>query len=96
MSSDRTSGMAQRFGLTRVQLAVFVACSEHTACTFAAITPAIWWRGEDPFRGSRAAFATHLRALARVGMLSRRQGPEAAYDLTRRGERLVAALNEPR
>ena len=95
MSSNHGSRLAQHFGLTPVQLAVFVACTEHTLCSFAAITPAIWWRGEDPFGGSRAAFATHLRALARAGILSRREGPEAAYDFTRRGERLAAAVNEP-
>lgn len=91
MSSDHT---CQRFGLTPVQLAVFIACTEHAARTFAAITPATWWRAEEPFRGSRAAFATHLRALARAGILSRREGSLAAYDFTRQGERLALALNE--
>ncbi len=94
MPSDHAGGLAQRFGLTSVQLAVFVACSNHSAHSYAAITPAIWWRGDDPFHGSRSAFAGHLRALARAGLLMRRAGPEAAYDMTRRGERLAAALRE--
>jgi hypothetical protein len=89
------ASVAQSFGMTPVQLAVFVACVEHADCAFAPISPTAWWRAEDPFRGSRAAFATHLRALARAGILSRREGPKAAYDVTRRGERLAAALSEP-
>lgn len=78
--------------LSAVQRAVFIACASHARSSFMPITPSIWWRTRDPFRGGRSAFAAHLRALANLGLLYRAPGREAAYALTRRGEALAVTL----
>lgn len=94
MQPDRTPSPSSRHDLTPVQTAVFLACVQHRYSTFAPLTPSAWWRAEAPFRGGRAVFGTHLRALASAGFLTRRSGRDAAYDLTLRGERLAAKLSK--
>ncbi|MCP9491204.1 MAG: hypothetical protein MSC31_15205 [Solirubrobacteraceae bacterium MAG38_C4-C5] len=72
--------------LTAVQRSVLDACIEHADVSFLNVTPEIWWRAGPPFRGGRATFAAHLRALEQFGMLERSRA-RAGYRVTPRGRR---------
>lgn len=75
--------------ITDVQHAVLAACVEHADVSFLNITPDVWWRAAAPFRGGRATFAAHLRALDQLGLLER-SGPRRGYRVTSRGRRVAA------
>lgn len=71
--------------MTPCQQAVLRACVQAEQRSFAAISPADWWRADHPFRGQRAAFGAHLRNLSRDGYLHRHATRAAGYALTSKG-----------
>lgn len=77
--------------LSPTRRAVLAACLEHERQSFLAISPTAWWRAPAPFRGGPRAFATHLRALAHIGLLDRVDGPHAHYHVTARGKTTLDA-----